>query len=64
MLMSNSSLAFRTKPHLWLIALIGVIVPRHLRADWRQAWEVELAYRAGQSLSPDRCWQEAIGIGT
>ena len=22
------------KPHLWLIKLIGVIVPRRLRADW------------------------------
>jgi hypothetical protein len=23
-------------PHLWLIHVIGVIVPRRLRADWRQ----------------------------
>ena len=27
---------------LWLIRLIGVIVPRRLRADWREEWEVEL----------------------
>src|SRR5262245_23072944 len=33
------------KPHLWLINLIGVIVPRRLRADWRQEWEAELRYR-------------------
>src|SRR5262245_14913163 len=33
------------KPHLWLIAFIGVIVPRRLRADWRQEWEAELRYR-------------------
>ncbi len=33
------------RPHLWLIALIGVIVPRRLRADWRQEWEAELRYR-------------------
>ncbi len=33
------------KPHLWLIAFIGVIVPRRLRADWRQEWEAELQYR-------------------
>ena len=26
----------------WLIALVGVIVPRRLRADWRQEWESEL----------------------
>src|SRR5262245_14408365 len=28
-----------------LITLIGVIVPRRLRADWRQEWEAELEYR-------------------
>ena len=32
-------------PWLWLITLIGVIVPRRLRADWRQEWEAELRYR-------------------
>jgi macrolide transport system ATP-binding/permease protein len=31
--------------HLWLIQLIGVIVPRRLRADWRQEWEAELRNR-------------------
>src|SRR6185436_2660242 len=35
----------RMRAHLWLIALIGVIVPRHLRSDWRQEWEAELRYR-------------------
>ncbi len=34
-----------SRVHLWLIALIGVIVPRRLRADWRQEWEAELRYR-------------------
>jgi predicted permease len=33
------------KPYLWLIRVIGVIVPRRLRADWRQEWEAELLYR-------------------
>jgi macrolide transport system ATP-binding/permease protein len=33
------------KPHLRLIALLGLIVPRRLRADWRQEWETELQYR-------------------
>ncbi|HKQ80158.1 MAG TPA: ABC transporter permease [Blastocatellia bacterium] len=33
------------KPHLWLIRFIGLIVPRQLRADWRQEWEAELRYR-------------------
>ncbi len=36
---------FGGRPHLWLIAMIGVIVPRRLRADWRQEWEAELRYR-------------------
>jgi putative ABC transport system permease protein len=30
---------------LRVIAFIGVIVPRRLRADWRQEWEAELRYR-------------------
>jgi predicted permease len=29
----------------WLIRAIGVIVPRRLRADWRQEWQAELHYR-------------------
>jgi putative ABC transport system permease protein len=33
------------KPHLWLIKFIGVIVPRRLRADWRQEWKAELRFR-------------------
>ena len=34
-----------SKPHLLLIRTIGVIVPRRLRADWKQEWEAELRYR-------------------
>src|SRR5580765_3882023 len=33
------------RPRLWLIQFIGVIVPRRLRADWRQEWEAELRCR-------------------
>lgn len=33
------------KPQLWLIKLLGVIVPRRLRADWRLEWEAELRSR-------------------
>jgi predicted permease len=36
---------FSFKPHRWLINFIGQIVPRSLRADWRQEWEAELRYR-------------------
>jgi macrolide transport system ATP-binding/permease protein len=35
----------RTRPWLRLVRLIGVIVPRRLRAGWRQEWEAELRYR-------------------
>jgi putative ABC transport system permease protein len=34
-----------SRPYLGLIALIGVIVPRRLRADWREEWEAELRHR-------------------
>src|SRR5687768_17476585 len=43
---------------LWLIALIGVIVPRRLRADWRQEWQAELHYREMQ-LSQ---WERLDGL--
>jgi predicted permease len=33
------------KPHLWFIQFIGLIVPRRLRAGWRQEWEAELRHR-------------------
>src|SRR5215468_9165154 len=39
---------------LWLIAVIGVIVPRRLRADWRQEWEAELCYRERMLAEWDR----------
>ena len=39
---------------LWLIGIIGVIVPRRLRADWRQEWEAELRYREALLVDWDR----------
>jgi predicted permease len=39
---------------LWLIRLIGVIVPRRLRADWRQEWEAELRCREALLADWDR----------
>jgi putative ABC transport system permease protein len=30
---------------LWLIRIIGVIVPRRIRADWQHEWEAELQHR-------------------
>jgi len=43
--MVDSSHTPRFRFWLWLISLIGVIVPRRLRAGWRQEWEAELRYR-------------------
>ena len=45
MLLLSRCKQYLTRPHLRLITLIGLIVPRHLRADWRQEWEAELRYR-------------------
>jgi putative ABC transport system permease protein len=45
--MRNADFGMRNtgRIHLWLIRVIGVIVPRRLRSDWRQEWEAELQYR-------------------
>ncbi len=43
--MADSTHTTRVRFWLWLIRVIGVIVPRRLRADWRQEWEAELRYR-------------------
>jgi putative ABC transport system permease protein len=51
------------KPHLWLIRLVGVIVPRRLRADWRQEWEAELRYREGMLAEWDRLnWRNKLDL--
>jgi predicted permease len=43
--MANAARTTRFRFWLWLIKFIGLIVPRRLRADWRQEWEAELRYR-------------------
>ena len=43
--MTDSTTTARFRFWLWLIRVIGVIVPRRLRADWRQEWESELQHR-------------------
>jgi putative ABC transport system permease protein len=51
------------KPHLWLIKFIGVIVPRRLRADWRQEWEAELHYREELLANWDRLdWRNRLDL--
>jgi putative ABC transport system permease protein len=43
--MADAARTARFRFWLWLIRIIGVIVPRRLRAGWRQEWEAELQYR-------------------
>src|SRR5437867_8835619 len=48
---------------LWLIALVGVIVPRRLRSDWRQEWEAELQHRELLLEEWDRLnWQSKLDL--
>src|SRR5215471_20280184 len=47
----------------WLIALVGIIVPRRLRADWRQEWEAELLYREAQLAKWDQLnWRSKLNL--
>jgi predicted permease len=49
--------------HLWLIALVGVIVPWRLRADWRQEWESELRNREAMLAEWDRLdWRNKLDL--
>ena len=51
------------KPHLWLIAFIGVLAPRRLRADWRQEWEAELQHREMLLAEWDRLdWRNKLDL--
>ena len=43
--MTDATRTTRFRFWLWLIRIIGVIVPRRLRADWKQEWEAELRNR-------------------
>ena len=48
---------------LGLIRAIGVIVPRRLRADWRQEWEAELQYRETLLAEWDKLnWQAKLDL--
>ncbi|HWL75290.1 MAG TPA: ABC transporter permease, partial [Burkholderiaceae bacterium] len=50
-------------PWLWLLRFIGLIVPRRLRADWRQEWEAELRYREALLIEWDRLgWRNKLDL--
>ncbi|MGH9835268.1 MAG: ABC transporter permease [Blastocatellia bacterium] len=51
------------RSYLWLIRFIGLIVPRRLRADWRQEWEAELRHREELLAEWDRLdWRNRLDL--
>jgi putative ABC transport system permease protein len=51
------------RPYLWLVTLIGVIVPRRLRADWKQEWEAELQHREALLADWDKLnWKTKLDL--
>src|SRR4029453_2981168 len=56
--MTDATQTTRIRFWLWLIRVVGVIVPRRLRADWRQEWQAELRYREALLADWDKLdWQ-------
>src|SRR2546421_11829000 len=61
--MADATPTTRFRFWLWLIRIIGVIVPRRWRADWRQEWEAELRYRELLLEEWDRLdWLSKLGL--
>jgi predicted permease len=61
--MTETTRKTRFRFWLWLIRTIGVIVPRRLRADWRQEWEAELRHREGLLAEWDRLdWRGKLDL--
>src|SRR5499425_1959269 len=61
--MVDSTQKNRFRFWLWLIALVGVIVPRRLRANWRQEWEAELRHREEMLAEWDRLdWRSKVDL--
>src|SRR5262245_33734720 len=61
--MSKQKPTTRCRFWLWLIRMIGVIVPQRLRADWRQEWEAELRYREVMLSDWDRLdWRAQLDL--
>src|SRR5262245_28494345 len=61
--MTNSIRTNRFRFWIWLIRAVGVIVPRRLRADWRQEWEAELRHREEMLAEWDRLdWHRKLDL--
>src|SRR5262245_25557862 len=61
--MADATQTTRFRFWLWLIRVIGLTVPRRLRADWRQEWEAELRYRERLLAEWDRLdWRNKLDL--
>ncbi len=61
--MATATQTTRFRFWLWLIRFVGLIVPRRLRADWRQEWEAELRYREALLAEWERLnWQSKLDL--
>src|SRR5262245_4424479 len=61
--MTDATCATRFRFWLWLIKFIGLIVPRRLRADWRQEWEAELRSREALLAEWDKLdWRNKLDL--
>ena len=47
-------MAFLRRPHLIVVALAALLVPRRLRREWRREWEGELRHREAVLIEWDR----------
>ena len=61
--MAETKPSTRFRFWIWLIRVVGVIVPRRLRAEWRQEWEAELRYREAMLAEWDRLdWRNKLDL--
>ncbi len=72
MSLNSSTVTTRFRFWLWLIRVVGLIVPQRLRADWRQEWEAELHHREALLAEWDKLhwrnkldlWRRSLGAFT
>src|SRR5215471_9020230 len=61
--MADATRTTRFQFWLWLIRMIGAIVPRRLRADWRHEWEAELRSREALLAEWDKLnWKTKLDL--
>jgi predicted permease len=61
--MADATQTTRFRFWLWLIRIVGVIVPRRLRAVWRQEWEAELRHREALLAEWDKLnWRSKLDL--